>query len=100
MNNLCDSAVRAVDVVIACAGPSGLACAQILADAGVSVLLVERNAEPGGLARSFDLDGTIFDLGNHKLAVTGAGVHANGAAGNFAQMPEARPSADISETLL
>jgi len=35
------------DIVIAGAGPAGLACARQLADSGLSVLLLDRNVEPG-----------------------------------------------------
>lgn len=53
--------------VIVGAGLTGLAAAVTLAEAGRDSLLLERESEVGGLARSFALDGVTFDYGPHVL---------------------------------
>jgi len=54
-------------VVIAGGGPAGLAAALALCRAGRAVVLVEREAEVGGLARTVERDGYRFDLGGHRF---------------------------------
>ncbi|HET8538402.1 MAG TPA: NAD(P)/FAD-dependent oxidoreductase [Anaeromyxobacter sp.] len=54
-------------VVVAGAGPAGLAAALALARAGRAVVVVEREAEIGGLARTIERDGYRFDLGGHRF---------------------------------
>jgi protoporphyrinogen oxidase len=49
------------------AGLSGLACATALRLRGADVVLVEREAEVGGLAKSVRIDGYTFDYGPHFL---------------------------------
>ena len=49
------------------AGLSGLACATALRLRGADVVLVEREAEVGGLAKSFRIDGYTFDDAPHFL---------------------------------
>lgn len=51
-------------VVIIGAGPAGLSAAYHLTDPEYVVL---EKDEPGGLCRSFELGGTIFDLGGHAF---------------------------------
>lgn len=48
-------------------GVAGLTCAVKLAEAGLPVTVLEREAAVGGLLRSFTVDGVIFDLGPHVL---------------------------------
>ncbi len=48
---------------------TGLTAAHHLAQAGRKCLLVEKNSQVGGLCRSFELDGIIFDLGPHVFFV-------------------------------
>ncbi len=55
-------------VVILGAGPAGLGLALQLARRGTfDVTVIERNAEVGGNAGSFDLDGLRVDYGSHRL---------------------------------
>ncbi len=51
------------DVVIVGAGLAGLRCAQILADAGREVLLIDRNPFVGGRLHSFSVDEFVIDEG-------------------------------------
>lgn len=51
--------------VVVGAGLCGLTTAERLVDAGHRVTLLERRDRVGGLARSFDDDGFIFDVGPH-----------------------------------
>lgn len=51
--------------VVIGAGLCGLATAERLADAGHTVYLLERRDRVSGLARSFNDDGFIFDVGPH-----------------------------------
>jgi phytoene desaturase len=51
------------DVVIAGAGPGGLASAMLLARAGLKVKLLERKSQPGGRTSSIAANGFRFDLG-------------------------------------
>jgi protoporphyrinogen oxidase len=53
--------------VIAGGGPAGLTAALALARAGLEVVVVEREAEVGGLARTVERDGYRFDLGGHRF---------------------------------
>ncbi|MFD9317603.1 protoporphyrinogen/coproporphyrinogen oxidase [Streptomyces sp. NPDC060053] len=52
-------------IVIIGAGPAGLSAAHHLG--GTDHLILEQSAEPGGLCRSFELDGVPFDLGGHAF---------------------------------
>jgi protoporphyrinogen oxidase len=54
-------------VVVAGAGPAGLAAALALARAGRAVVLLEREAEVGGIARTVVRDGYRFDIGGHRF---------------------------------
>lgn len=55
------------DVVVLGGGVAGLAVGRELARAGRSVVVVEREAEVGGLSRTFRRDGFSFDLGGHRF---------------------------------
>lgn len=52
-------------VVIVGAGMAGLGAAATLRRAGKEVLVLERQDVVGGLARSFEWDGHVFDVGPH-----------------------------------
>lgn len=57
----------AAPVVVAGAGPAGLTAALELVRAGRPVVVVDREAEVGGLARTVERDGYRFDLGGHRF---------------------------------
>ena len=65
--------LTAVSYVILGAGPSGLTFAHTLLDHGVpreEIIVLEAEAEPGGLCRSRDIDGSPLDIGGgHFLDV-------------------------------
>ncbi|MEM9562263.1 MAG: NAD(P)-binding protein [Actinomycetota bacterium] len=62
----------AVDVQIVGAGLAGLLAANLAADAGLTVRLVERTADTGGRADSADHHGYALNLGPHALYLQGA----------------------------
>lgn len=51
------------DVLVVGAGPGGLACAMLLAKAGVKVTILEKSDDVGGRTRVFEKDGYKFDNG-------------------------------------
>jgi protoporphyrinogen oxidase len=55
------------DVVILGAGPSGLVAAYCLGKAGAKVIVLERNAEAGGLMRSVKRGDFALDLGRKEM---------------------------------
>ncbi|MDI6891166.1 MAG: FAD-dependent oxidoreductase [Thermodesulfovibrionales bacterium] len=55
------------DAIIIGAGISGLVCGCYLAKAGMKVLIVEKNAKPGGYCTSFTKGGFHFDACVHSL---------------------------------
>lgn len=61
------------DVVVIGSGIGGLVCAGLLAKKGFKVLIVERNAEPGGRVCSFMQDGFTFDTFIHWVPSCGKG---------------------------
>jgi protoporphyrinogen oxidase len=57
-----------VDVLVIGAGPTGLGAAQRASELGLSYLVVEKAAGPGGMAASVtDPNGFTWDLGGHVL---------------------------------
>ena len=54
-------------VIVAGAGPAGLAAARDLSAAGVDVLVFEQAARVGGLARTESYRGYRFDIGGHRF---------------------------------
>ncbi len=55
------------DYCVVGSGPSGLTAAYKLLKGGKSVLLIERDARIGGLAKSYEYDGHIFDTGPKRF---------------------------------
>lgn len=55
------------DVIIIGAGIGGLVCGCYLAKAGLKVLIIEKNANPGGYCNSFEVKGYKFDGFVHSL---------------------------------
>src|SRR5262245_31962694 len=51
-------------IVVLGAGPAGIGAGIGLGESG---LVLERTARPGGLCRTIELDGAIFDLGGHSF---------------------------------
>jgi protoporphyrinogen oxidase len=49
------------------AGPAGLAAAYTLTQQGQTVVIVERESQVGGLAKSIEYQGFILDLGPHRF---------------------------------
>ncbi len=54
-------------VVIIGAGPAGLTAAYELCKAGVESVVVEKDTTVGGLARTVDFNGYLFDIGGHRF---------------------------------
>ncbi|MBN1434343.1 FAD-dependent oxidoreductase [Candidatus Fermentibacterales bacterium] len=62
-------------VVIVGGGVAGLTLAErLLARPGTAVILVEREPDVGGLARTFEYDGFTFDIGPHRFHTTDSDV--------------------------
>lgn len=55
------------DVAIIGAGIGGLVCGSYLAKAGLKVIIIEKNKQPGGYCTSFKRKGFVFDAGIHAL---------------------------------
>ncbi|MBU0651223.1 FAD-dependent oxidoreductase, partial [bacterium] len=55
------------NITILGAGITGLTCAYILAKKGYKVTVLEGNSECGGLARTFEINGCLSDLGPHQF---------------------------------
>lgn len=62
-----EPAATAYDVVVVGAGLGGLSAAAFLARTGRSVLVIEREEEPGGYARSFRRGDYLFELAIHII---------------------------------
>jgi protoporphyrinogen oxidase len=63
-------------VVIVGGGVCGLVTAHLLAEAGCQVVVIEREAVLGGLARSYVYEGFVFDIGPHRFHTANPNVHA------------------------
>ena len=61
------------DVIIIGSGLGGLECARILSDAGMDVLVLERDRQPGGCLQSYRRGGLSFDTGFHYVGGIGEG---------------------------
>ena len=58
---------KSADLLVLGAGPAGLAAAWRAADRGMSVTVLERASQVGGLAASFEVAGIRVDHGSHRL---------------------------------
>jgi len=54
-------------IVIVGGGPAGIAAANELASAGRAPLLLDRDNIPGGLSRTLEHKGFLFDIGGHRF---------------------------------
>ncbi len=63
-------------VVVVGGGVTGLVTAHLLAESGADVVVVEREARVGGLARSFHYEGFAFDLGPHRFHTENPNIKA------------------------
>ena len=66
------------DVIIIGSGLRGLECAHILSKAGKRVLVLEKEAQPGGCVQSYRRNGLTFDTGFHYVGglEEGQSLHA------------------------
>jgi len=67
------------DVIVIGAGIGGLACASLLAKAGMRVLVAEQSSRPGGYVGSFKKKGFTFDCAAHFVT----GCHREGVIGKL-----------------
>ncbi len=65
-----------VKPIIIGAGPAGMACAYTLGQAGRPVQIIERDDAPGGLCRTLDFNGYLFDIGGHRFLSKSEEVNA------------------------
>ena len=65
------------DVIIIGSGFGGLACAHILSKAGKNVLVLERQAQPGGCIQSYPRQEMMFDTGLHYVGGLAEGQPIN-----------------------
>ncbi len=49
------------------AGPAGLACAHELCANGIQPLVMDKNEQAGGLCRTLEFEGSLFDIGGHRF---------------------------------
>ncbi len=63
-------------MVILGAGPAGLACAYELARRGMPSLVADKNSSVGGLLRTLEYDGFLFDIGGHRFLSKNGEVNA------------------------
>jgi phytoene dehydrogenase-like protein len=97
------SATEAVDAVVIGAGPNGLVAANLLADRGWDVLVVEAQDEPGGAVRSaefvrpgfvHDLFSSFYPLGIASPVLRRLDLQANGLRWSRAPLVVAHPTPD------
>ncbi len=65
------------DVVIIGSGFGGLVCAHLLSQTGRSVLVLERQVQPGGCIQSYRRHNNTFDTGLHYIGGLGEGQQLN-----------------------
>src|SRR5438552_4483174 len=93
----------AADAVVIGAGPNGLVAANVLADAGWAVLVLEAGAEPGGAVRSAeliepgfvnDVFSAFYPLAAASKVLRGLGLEQYGLRWRRAPIVLAHPAAD------
>ena len=84
------------DVVIIGSGLGGLICGSLLAREGRKVLVLERQAQPGGCMQSYRRDGLTFDTGFHYVGGLAEGQQLHGVFSQLGLMdlPWVRLDAD------
>ena len=84
------------DVVIIGSGLGGLICGSLLARSGRSVLVLERQVQPGGCIQSYQRDGFSFDTGLHYVGglAEGQPLHSIFSHLGLMQLPWVRLDAD------
>jgi phytoene dehydrogenase-like protein len=97
------------DAVVIGAGPNGLVAANLMADAGWDVLVVEANDEPGGAVRTAevtapgfrnDLFSAFYPLGAASPVIDGLGLAAHGLRWVQAPLVLAHPLPDGGAAVL
>ena len=92
-----------VDAVVIGAGPNGLVAANVLADAGWRVLVLEAQPEPGGAVRSaelthpgfvHDLFSAFYPLGVASPVMRSLDLESYGLRWRYAPLVLAHPTAD------
>ena len=63
-------------VVVVGGGVAGLVTAHLLSEAGAKVVVIERFERVGGLARSYEYDGFVFDIGPHRFHTENPNIKA------------------------
>ncbi|MBM4366296.1 MAG: FAD-dependent oxidoreductase [Deltaproteobacteria bacterium] len=63
-------------VVVVGGGVTGLVSAHLLAEAGAQVVVIEKFPRVGGLARSYQYDGFVFDCGPHRFHTENPNIKA------------------------
>ena len=84
------------DVVIIGSGLGGLVCGSLLAREGKKVLVLERQAQPGGCMQSYQRDSLSFDTGFHYVGglAEGQQLHRVFSHLGLMQLPWVRLDAD------
>jgi len=63
-------------IAIIGAGPAGMGCALKLAEAGHKAVVIDNQDIPGGLCRTINFKGYLFDIGGHRFISKSREVNA------------------------